>query len=271
MLIAQISDPHVREPGQRVLGAIKTSRYLSSAVEVLNRLNPCPDLVLISGDATDKGTPSEYAALAALLEPLEPPWFLIPGNHDDRRAMYEAFPDRAPLNADGFIQYVIEDFPVRLIGLDTLIPGESRGELCEERLAWLDSRLDERPGRPTLIFMHHPPFATGIAHMDAIGLTSAAALEAIIRDHPNVERIICGHVHRTIFRRFAGTIASCCPSVAHQVALDLRDDAPSAFVMEPPGYHLHLWREGELITHQAMLGDYSGPYPFHEGGDLIDE
>lgn len=271
MLIAQITDLHIRRPGQKAYRMVETDRYLPPAIEALNALVPRPDVVLITGDATDFGRPDEYATLAALLAPLEIPWYLIPGNHDDRQAMRDAFPGHDYLGRKGFIQYAIERFPLRLLALDTLVPGGSRGELCAERLDWLAARLAEQPERPTLIFMHHPPFATGIAHMDAIGLTGAAALEAIIRDHPNVERIICGHVHRTIFQRFAGTIASCCPSVAHQVALDLRDDAPSAFVMEPPGYHLHLWREGEFITHQAMLGDYSGPYPFHEGGDLIDE
>jgi 3',5'-cyclic AMP phosphodiesterase CpdA len=108
--------------------------------------------------------------------------------------------------------------------------------------------------------------------MDNIGLLEGAQeLERIVSRHPNVERIICGHLHRTIFRRFGGTIASTCPSPAHQVALDLRPDGPSAFVMEPPGFHLHEWRDGALVTHHAYIGDYPGPYPFHEGGALIDE
>ncbi|WP_110685037.1 phosphodiesterase [Salinicola aestuarinus] len=271
MLIAQLTDPHLRQPGQKAYRVVETDRYLTPAVAALNALEPRPDVVLITGDVTDFGRPAEYAALAERLAPLEIPWYLIPGNHDDRAAMREAFSDHTYLGETGFLHYVIERFPLRLIGLDTLVPGEGRGELCQARLDWLAARLAEQPERPTLIFMHHPPFATGIAHMDAQGLTGAQALETLIRGYPNVERILCGHVHRTIFRRFGGTIASCCPSNAHQVALDLREGGPSAFVMEPPGYQLHLWRDGELITHHAVIGDYPGPYPFHEAGGLIDE
>ncbi|OLO08385.1 phosphodiesterase [Salinicola sp. MH3R3-1] len=271
MLIAQITDLHVRQPGQKAYRVVETDRYLPPTVAALNALDPRPEVVLITGDATDFGRPEEYATLAERLAPLEIPWYLIAGNHDDRQAMRAAFPEHDYLGEGPFIQYAIERFPLRLLALDTLIPGEGRGELCAQRLDWLAARLAEQPERPTLIFMHHPPFATGIAHMDAIGLTGAAEMAAIVRDYPNVERIICGHVHRTIFQRFAGTIASCCPSTAHQVALDLRDNGPSAFVMEPPGYQLHLWRDGELITHHAVFGDYGMPHPFHEEGGLIDE
>ena len=271
MLIAQLTDLHIRRPGQKAYRVVETDRYLPPAVAALNALAPRPDVVLITGDATDFGRPEEYATLAELLAPLEIPWYLIPGNHDDRQALRDAFPAHDYLGDGPFIQYAIERFPLRLLALDTLVPGESRGELCAERLDWLATRLAEQPERPTLIFMHHPPFATGIAHMDAIGLAGASGMAAIVRDYPNVERILCGHVHRTIFQRFAGTIASCCPSTAHQVALDLREDGPSAFVMEPPGYQLHLWHANELITHHGVIGDHAGPYPFHEEGGLIDE
>ncbi|WIX32458.1 phosphodiesterase [Salinicola sp. JS01] len=273
MLIAQITDLHLRRPGQKAYRVVETDRYLAPAVAALNALEPRPDVVLISGDLTDFGRPEEYATLAEQLAPLAIPWYLIPGNHDDRQALRAAFPTHDYLGGpnQAFIQYVVERFPLRLIGLDTLVPGESRGELCTERLDWLADRLAEQPERPTLIFMHHPPFATGIGHMDAIGLSGRDALAALVRTYPNVERIVCGHVHRTLFQRFAGTLASCCPSTAHQVALDLRDDGDSAFVLEPPGYHLHLWRDEVLTTHHAVIGDYAGPYPFHEAGGLIDE
>ncbi|KAG1318835.1 hypothetical protein G6F63_015032 [Rhizopus arrhizus] len=70
--------------------------------------------------------------------------------------------------------------------------------------------------------MHHPPFLTGIEHMDAIGLLSGAPeLERIVSRFPHVERVLCGHLHRTIFQRFGGTIASTCPGTAHQLALEL--------------------------------------------------
>jgi len=274
MLIAQITDLHIRMPGQKAYRVVETDRYLPPTVETLNQLDPAPDVIIISGDLTDFGRPQEYAHLKNMLDGLCVPYYLMPGNHDAREALAATFSEHSYLQGiNGFLQYTVEAHPLRLLMLDTVVPLHSHGTLCQQRLHWLRERLAEQPGRPTVIAMHHPPFITGIAHMDAIGLLEGAAeLEKIVSAYPNVQRIMCGHLHRTIFQRFGGTIASTCPSPAHQVALDLRPNGPSAFVMEPPGFHLHEWRNGALVTHHAYIGDYPGPYPFHEeGGGLIDE
>ncbi len=242
MIIAQISDLHVREEGHLAYRRVDTALFLARCVE----------------------------HLARLLRPVPAPVYVIPGNHDDRAALVGALADHAYLPRAGFLQYVVDDFPVRLIGLDTLVPGEGGGRLCEARLAWLAARLDEAPRRPAVIFMHHPPFPTGIEHMDRIGLRGAEAMADLVRRHPQVEAVLCGHLHRPIHVRWAGTVATTAPSPAHQVALDLRPDGPSAFVMEPPGYLVHQWREGlGLVTHVAYVGEFGGPYPFYEGGRLI--
>src|SRR5262249_59114864 len=100
------------------------------------------------------------------------------------------------LPADGtFLHYTVENWPVRLIGLDTLVPGEPAGTLCAERLGWLAARLAEQPERPTLLFMHHPPIATGIEHMDAMGLAGAPAPANPPPGPPHAERVPCGPLH----------------------------------------------------------------------------
>ncbi len=108
--------------------------------------------------------------------------------------------------------------------------------------------------------MHHPPFDTGIGFMDRIGLAGREALAALLARHRNVERVVCGHVHRPVHVRFAGTVASICPSPAHQIVLTFDDRAGDAFVMEPPAFQLHLWRPagGGLVTHTVMI-DPAGP------------
>jgi Icc protein len=273
MLIAQITDLHVKAPGRLAYRHVDTAAMLSRAVEALAALDPAPDVVLVTGDLVDLGTAEEYAHLRALLAPLRTPLLPIPGNHDDRAAMAAAFADHPWLPRDGgFLHYAVEDWPVRLIGLDTVIPGVGAGRLCGERLAWLDARLAAAPDRPTVLFMHHPPFRTGIAHMDAIGLDGASELADVVRRHPQVERVVCGHVHRPVQVRFAGTVASIAPSVAHQVYLDLRGDGPDALVMEPPGFQLHLWVEGQgLVSHSVPIGSFGDPHPFFDAdGRLID-
>lgn len=273
MLIAQITDFHIKARGKVAYRVVDTAACLKAAVEAVAGLDPAPDIVVGTGDLTDFGRPEEYALLRELLAPLGRPVFLVPGNHDEREAMRNAFRGDGYLPRSGFLQYTVEDYPIRLVALDTVIPGESGGRLCDERLQWLDRTLAAAPERPTMIIMHHPPFATGIAHMDRIGLEGAEHFAAVVARHPQVERVLCGHLHRSIQARFGrNAIASTAPSTAHQVALDLTPDGAPGFVLEPPGYQLHLWRpDNGIISHTAVIGRYAGPYPFRENDALIDE
>lgn len=262
MLIAQLSDPHITAPGTLLYGRVDTAASFVRAVHAVAALKPLPDVVLLTGDLVDKGEPAEYTHLRELLAPLRMPVFAISGNHDSREVLRTAFGDDGYLPADGFLQYTIEDYPVRLVALDTLIPGKGGGELCAERLVWLDRTLTAGRDRPTLVFMHHPPFATGIEFMDRAGLANPATFGEVIARHPQVERIACGHLHRVIDRRFAGTVAGTAPSTAHQFQLNLTRAAPLRLMFEPPGYQLHWWCEGDgLVTHTVTLGDWPGPYP----------
>jgi 3',5'-cyclic AMP phosphodiesterase CpdA len=149
------------------------------------------------------------------------------------------------------------------------MPGEGEGALCGERLAWLDRTLAARSDVPTLVLMHHPPFLTGIGHMDRIGLRGRDGFAALMRRHAHVAAVLCGHVHRTIHARVGGCSALICPSVAHQVVLDLRQAGPSAFCLEPPGYMLHRWHDHQLVSHAAVLGDWPGPYPFFDAAGKL--
>src|SRR5689334_23869528 len=169
------------------------------------------------------------------------PMLAIPGNHDAREPMRAAFAADGYLPRQGFLNYAIDDYPLRILALDTLVPGEGGGMLCPERLGWIRSALSAAPDRPSVVLMHHPPFPTGIRRMDQAGLSGSAEFAEIVRVNPQIERILCGHLHRPIEARFAGTIAGTAPSTAHQIALDLRPDAPLAFTFEPPGYQLLYW------------------------------
>jgi 3',5'-cyclic AMP phosphodiesterase CpdA len=236
------------------------------------RLDPQPDLIVITGDLVDLGRPQEYAWIKNLLAPLHQPLVVIPGNHDEREAMQYAFADGGYFPASGFLHFAIDNrYPLRIVGLDTQVPKEGRGELCAERLAWLEETPAREPGRPTLLLMQHPPFLTGIVHMDAIGLEGREAFAKIVSRHPQTELILCGHVHRSVHALVGGRRVLTCPSPAHQVTLDLRHGAPSQFCMEPPGYMLHRWNNGCLVSHAVVIGDYEGPYPFFDAnGQLIE-
>jgi len=271
MLLCQISDLHIRVEGSLAYGIVDTAAMLGRCVSQILALPQRPAAVIATGDLVDFGRQEEYRRLRELLAPLTMPIYLLPGNHDDRVEMIRAFPDHAYLaQGSDYVQFAIDSLPVRLVALDTVVPGESGGALCGSRLEWLDRALSAAPQRPTIVAMHHPPFLTGIGHMDRIGFADRDALARVIARHPQVERIICGHLHRSITTRFAGTLASTCPSPAHQVALDIDSNAADCFVMEPPGFHLHWWSGGRLVSHVAVVGQYPGPYPFRKNGQLID-
>ena len=265
MMIAQITDPHVRPHGKRAYSVVESNAMLAATVEAINNLPRRPDVVIATGDLTDCGLTAEYAALRELLSPLDMPVYLVPGNHDRRAELFAAF------GADGyfpddeeFLHYVVEDNDVRLIGLDTVVPGAGHGRMCERRLRWLDDRLAEERDRPTLVFMHHPPFSTGLVAMDDINCRDGDKMAAVVAKYGHVERVVCGHHHRPIVTRWAGTIGSVAPSTAHQVTLHLAPgNEPSTFTMEPPAYQLHVWNEGAgLVSHTAYVGTYAGPHPF---------
>lgn len=275
--LVQLTDTHIREPGRLAYGRIDTAPYLRNAVASVLALRQRPDAVVITGDLVDFGRPAEYAHLAELLAPLDLPVYLLPGNHDGRAALRQAFPGHAYLGeggegGDGFVQYSVAVGGLRLIALDTSVPGAPHGALCAGRLDWLEAELLRWTDQPVVVAMHHPPFVTLIGHMDAIGLQEGgAALEALIARFPNVERVICGHLHRAIEVRFGGAIAATAPGPAHQVALDLRPDAVSQWMLEPPSFRVHaLPAGGRLVSHLAAIGRFDGPHPFHDGGALID-
>lgn len=258
MLLCQISDPHVVRENTLAYGRIDTPRMLERCVRKVLALPRRPDAVVATGDLTDHAQADEYGTLRELLQPLMDamPVYLAVGNHDDRDALRAAFPEHRHLAGEaGFVQYTVDDLAVRLVVLDTLIPGAPGGRLCERRLAWLNRTL-AASSRPTIVAQHHPPLATGISVMDAMALADPADEAAIIARHPHVERIICGHYHRNVQARFAGTVASVCPSSAHQLVLDLVPGADIRFTFEPSAFHLHLWNGAQLITHTQLVEDY---------------
>jgi 3',5'-cyclic AMP phosphodiesterase CpdA len=258
-LLAQVSDLHVMTSGRLARSGVDTPGMVRSCVKHILALNPQPDAVAVTGDLADHGHAGEYDMLRELLAPLGMPVYLIPGNHDDRESLRAAFQDHAYLRqSPDFVQYVIDAHPLRIVALDTLIPGQGGGEVGEESLAWLARTLESAADRPTVVLMHHPPFTTFISYMDNCGLRNPEALAAVIGRHPQVHAVLCGHLHRPIATRFAGTLASTSPSPVHQVALDFEPGAPLRLVREPPAYRLHAYApETGLVSHTMYVGEFA--------------
>ncbi|AWK88996.1 phosphodiesterase [Azospirillum thermophilum] len=261
MLIAQISDLHVTARGTRPFPAADTNQRLAATVAHLNAMTPRPDLVLITGDLINGPAEGEYEAVLEGLEPLEIPFRVLPGNHDDRAGLRRAFGDRGWLPMEGqFLHYAVEEFPVRVLMLDSVIPGSPVGALCPARLAWIAARLAEQPDRPTLVALHHPPFPIGMQFLDTMRcIEGAEELGAMLRRHGKVLGVVCGHIHRQATVNWGGLTGFVAPSSAYVIAFDLAPKPPYRWTEEPPAVALHLHRpDVGLVTHLSPVGDFPG-------------
>ena len=266
VLIAQISDLHIKPPGSLAYGKVDTAAALERCVAALNEFAPRPDLVVISGDLADTPIAEEYEYLKRLLKPLKLPFVGIPGNHDSRAMMRAAFPLAAYAFPSGPLNQRLEIGGLDLVLLDSSVHGKPHGELDAPTLQWLETTLVSSPERPALVFLHHPPFKAGIWHMDRQNLLNADELADIVRRHPRVQLIAAGHIHRATLTLFAGIPSTICPAPNHAVDLDLAQLREPSFKVEPPAFHLHAWFPGEgfgcVVTHHVPIGNFDGPHPF---------
>jgi 3',5'-cyclic-AMP phosphodiesterase len=253
MSIVQISDCHVVNTDQRISGGVDPAALLRSAVDAIGMLPLQPDLILITGDLVNAGAPEEYGTFLDIIGGVRAPIVPVTGNHDLRENLAEAFrlSSRFALQ-EPFIQYVVEDYPVRIIVLDTATTGSGQPSMCPDRLSWLSDRLAESD-RPTLIAMHHPPFPAGVAWMEPKEKNWASQLAQIVAGHPSIVRVVCGHVHRTMTVQWASTCAMAAPSTAHQVYPDLTSSAPPRFNLEAPGFLMHQWIGSLMVSYGAAI------------------
>ncbi|KWB20509.1 metallophosphatase [Burkholderia cepacia] len=262
-IIAQISDVHVRPEGVLYQDVADSNAMLARAIARLNALMPRPDLVLLTGDLTDECAPEEYAMLRRLLAPLAIPFAVMPGNHDNRDNLRRAFADHPYLPTRGPLHFGLDVGAVRVIALDTSVPNLHHGEIDHDDLEWLDTELHACVGRSTMVAMHYPPFDTGIPYLDLYGLRDIDGFTATLAAHAHVDRVIAGHVHRSMQTRLGNVPVVTCPSTVTQIALRTHADAEPASYLEPPAFLLHCWRHGKpSISHLSYVDQFDGPYPF---------
>lgn len=266
MLIVQISDTHLAGWGKKTFGIAPMAENLARCVEHINELHPQPDLVLVTGDIANDGFKQAYERAANILGKLRYPFYVIPGNHDDRSTLMSTFGEQAcPSESKDFVNYVIEGYDIRLITVDSTMPNAPGGEICATRATWLDERLSETETQPTIIFTHHPPLNFGVAETNIDGFIGADRLGHVIEKYANIERILCGHIHLSAVAQWRGTVVSTAPSIGMRLVLDLTLKLPSGFTLEDPSYQLHYWSpEKNLVTYTVKVGETKKSYPFEE-------
>lgn len=235
MIIVQISDTHIDPESPHAEERVSA---LARCIDDINRLDPRPDVVIHTGDLVHNGDAEKYRIAADILAALKPPLHVAAGNRDDRAAIRSTFAaGRDLMPGTRFAQYSVDGYPVRLIALDTLSEVSNMGEFCDIRADSLRAALAEDDAKPTVLFMHHPPFEVveskyrwqydsqdGIVRMR----------EALAGQH-QVVGAFCGHAHRLSAGTIAAVPVSTTPSVAIDVRLgDFPDEARAA-----PLYRIH--------------------------------
>ncbi|MGD9981828.1 MAG: metallophosphoesterase [Hyphomonadaceae bacterium] len=233
--LAQISDSHVRaDDGGEAARQLKRAMAQAKAYRA--------DIILLTGDLVNDERSDEYAALAECVLDPPAPLYLMPGNHDDRALIRRTFPGHAYLPREGFLSYVIEGLPVRVVAIDQVVPGKTHGVLTQAGADWLDGALAAAPDTPTIVALHHPPFPTHDLLFDRIGLLDAGLFESVIARHRQVARIICGHHHRMVIGQVAHAPAIVAPSSSWTYGLALDEGQPIApKTAEQSGWMLHAW------------------------------
>jgi len=235
MLLAHLSDPHL-DAGALAAGP---AQALHTALGRILGLVPTPDAVVITGDLVEHGDPAQYAVLRELLSDVPLPVYLVAGNHDDSHALRATFAGGPHLAGGDSTHYAVDLPDARLLVLDSAVPGSGAGQLGAEQLAWLEAELTAHPSTPALVALHHPPTRVGIPFLDTMGLKDADALAGVIQCHPQVVRVLAGHVHRSITAAFAGTVAMTAPSTWRQSALDMSSPGRMGYLDEPAWVLLH--------------------------------
>lgn len=243
-VLAQISDTHIRTDDGGA-AARQLARAFAGAGEYR------ADAIVMTGDLVNDERAEEYVALARAVADAPAPLYLIPGNHDHRARLRAAFPTHDYLGGRENLSFAIDKFPVRLVAIDQIAPGETYGLFTRERADWLHTALAEAPEKPTIVALHHPPFPTHDLLFDRIGLRDCDLFATVIARHRQVVRVICGHHHRAVVGQVAHTPVIVAPSTSWSYGLATHDGQPIApKTSERPGWMLHIWTsDGGMASH----------------------
>jgi len=264
MRVIQFTDTHVSKPGVLHFGR-DSSRYLADAVAAVNALDLQPAFVVVTGDLVDFGIEAEYVVFRSVMDALRCPYYVIPGNHDQRETMRALLPPQTYAGERGpRSRYIVDGDPVRLVALDTKRGRHWPGaELTPDDLSWLERTLADEPERPTIVAVHQPPFSSGLPYLDAFGFRGARALRAILAKRPNVGRVIAGHVHHIVRAQWEHAAMIAGPSTVPQsIPLVLAKGKIAGKLEVRPGFAAHDWdsahaRFETIFFHRNDAGAYT--------------
>jgi 3',5'-cyclic-AMP phosphodiesterase len=238
-LVAQITDTHLFADGEAKMFGCQTNHTFAAVIAAIAKLQPQPDILLLTGDISQDDTVSAYQYARSLIEPLKIPTYWLCGNHDQNAAAVDELNHGHISSIKSFTQS-----GWRFILLDSMVAQQPHGELSEQQLQWFEQELSD--DLPTLVAVHHHPIACGLDDMDAIGLRNAEDFLQVVDRHPPIKVILNGHIHQEFATQrhgvnYFGTPSTCIQLKPNQADLEVDD--------RPPGFRLlRLHPDGKVET-----------------------
>jgi 3',5'-cyclic-AMP phosphodiesterase len=204
-IVAHLSDTHLLGGGRPLYGTVPVDDRLRVALERLEASPVDPHAVVFTGDLTDIGEPDAYRRLRDAVEPViermgaQLVWVM--GNHDDRAAYSSLLFDEDPSERPQDRVYDIGG--LRIISLDTTVPGFHHGELDAVQLEWLREILATPAPLGSILALHHPPIPTPLEVMAVLELQRQEELASAIGGS-DIRAILGGHLHYSTHSTFAG-------------------------------------------------------------------
>jgi 3',5'-cyclic-AMP phosphodiesterase len=217
-VVAHVSDTHLLDGGMPLGGVADTVAALAQTAEQLAHVGGTLDAIVVTGDVADLGEPDAYRVAREALEPLAAAtgahlvWVM--GNHDERAAFRQELLRESP--SESPVHHVVDVNGLRVIALDSSVPGYHHGELDSASLGWLDAALAEPAAHGTVLALHHAPIATPVALMDLLELRGQSELADVLRDR-DVRLILGGHLHYPTNGSFAGIPVSVAGATAYTI------------------------------------------------------
>lgn len=261
-VIVHLSDLHLTAASQPLFGVVDAAARLSTALRQLAEGGMAPAAIVVTGDIADAGAPDAYHRARGLLEPLAAEFgaqlIWVMGNHDRRPAFRSHLLDAPPTEDE--VDAVHDLAGLRLVVLDTVVPGHDRGELSDRQLGWLAQVLAMPAARGTILAMHHPPIPVVIAPSDEIELHGQDRLAAVLAGS-DVRAIIAGHLHHATTSSFVGIPVSVVAASCYTVD----PLAPGGRVRGQDGGQalnlVHVF--ADRIVHTAVpIGEFTTAYEF---------
>jgi 3',5'-cyclic AMP phosphodiesterase CpdA len=204
-ILMHLSDPHLLGSDELLYGGVDSEAHLRQLFSEVHASRLRPEAVIFTGDLADQGEPEAYAKLRAIVEPAcremgaRIIWAM--GNHDDRAnfraALFDQDANDAPVDRSYFIN------GLRIITLDTSVPGRHHGELSTSQLDWLAAELATPAPDGTILALHHPPVPSVLDLAILVELRGQASLADVVRGS-DVRTILAGHLHYSSTAMFAG-------------------------------------------------------------------